>query len=89
MTATTDVDQVDVHRHSSVELQPIWRKRDFFFERPLPEANRMAYGTNPFAEAEKIGEYLRSQTTLDDTIAVLGSEPEIYFYAHGRSATGR
>ena len=67
---------------------PIWRERDFFFQRPLSDANRMVNGTNPFAEAEKIGDYLRSQTTPDDTVAVLGSEPEIYFYSHRRSATG-
>jgi hypothetical protein len=36
----------------------------------------------------KIGEYIREQSGPEDTIAVLGSEPEIYFYAGRRSATG-
>jgi hypothetical protein len=31
---------------------------------------------------------LRERTTKQDTIAVLGSEPQIYFYSHRHSATG-
>ena len=67
---------------------PLWSEADFFFERPLPEANRMVNGTNPFPESIKIGEYLRAQSSPSDTIAVLGSEPQIYFYAQRHSATG-
>src|SRR5207302_10706041 len=67
---------------------PIWAEADFFFERPLAEANRMVNGTNPFLESIKIGEYIRAQSSVSDTIAVLGSEPEIYFYSQRRSATG-
>jgi hypothetical protein len=67
---------------------PLWSERDFFFERPLAEANRMVNGTNPFPESIKIGEYLRAQSSPSDTIAVLGSEPQIYFYSQRRSATG-
>ena len=67
---------------------PLWSERDFFFERPLAEANRMVNGTNPFPESVKIAEYLRAQSSPSDTIAVLGSEPQIYFYAQRRSATG-
>jgi hypothetical protein len=61
------------------------------------------YGTSIFEEAEKLGLYLRAEaernpgpdprpSTLnarpDLTLAVIGSEPEIYFYSHLRSATG-
>ena len=67
---------------------PIWAEADFFFERPLAEANRMVNGTNPFPESIKIGEYIRAQSSVSDTIAVLGSEPQIYFYSRRRSATG-
>jgi len=31
---------------------------------------------------------VREHTTPDDKIAVLGSEPQIYFYSHRHSATG-
>ena len=67
---------------------PLWSERDFFFERPMAEDNRLVNGTNPFGESIKIGDLLRAQTAPSDTIAVLGSEPEIYFYAQRRSATG-
>jgi hypothetical protein len=52
------------------------------------DAARMIYGPNPFPEAVPVAQYLREHTNPTDTIAVLGSEPEIYFYAHRHSATG-
>jgi Dolichyl-phosphate-mannose-protein mannosyltransferase len=67
---------------------PLWSERDFFFERPLVEANRLVNGTNPFPESIKIAEFIRTQSGPTDTIAVLGSEPQIYFYARRLSATG-
>jgi hypothetical protein len=67
---------------------PIWKERDFLFERSIAEANRMVNGTNPFPESVKIAELIREQSTPSDTIAVLGSEPQIYFYAKRHSATG-
>jgi hypothetical protein len=39
-------------------------------------------------ESIKIGDYLRGRTNPGDTIAVLGSEPQIYFYSDRHSATG-
>jgi 4-amino-4-deoxy-L-arabinose transferase-like glycosyltransferase len=54
-----------------------------------PEAlSRDMYGYNPFPEALVISEYIAGNTAPDDKIAVLGSEPEIYFYSKRRSATG-
>jgi len=67
---------------------PLWSERDFFFQRPLVEVNRMVNGSNPFPESIKIADYLREQSTRTDTIAVVGSEPQIYFYAQRLSATG-
>jgi hypothetical protein len=48
----------------------------------------MVNGTNPFPESVRIAELIREQSTPSDTIAVLGSEPQIYFYAKRHSATG-
>jgi hypothetical protein len=42
---------------------------------------------NPFPESLQIARYLREHTTANDTIAVVGSEPEIYFYAGRTAAT--
>lgn len=67
---------------------PLWSERDFFFQLPIPEANRLVNGTNPFPESIKIGDYIRSQSSPNDKIAVLGSEPQVYFYSKRLSATG-
>jgi hypothetical protein len=48
----------------------------------------MIYPESPFTESIRIAEYLREHTTRGDTIAVLGSEPQIYFYSNRHSATG-
>ena len=67
---------------------PLVKEADFLFQRPIPEANRMVNGINPFPESIKIADYIRAQSSDTDTIAVLGSEPEIYFYSQRLSATG-
>jgi Dolichyl-phosphate-mannose-protein mannosyltransferase len=67
---------------------PIITERKFFFQASPADASRMIYPESPFAESIRIGEYLRQQTSRGDTIAVLGSEPQIYFYSNRHSATG-
>jgi hypothetical protein len=64
------------------------RERSFLFSMSGTQLVRTTFGTNPFEEAVAIGKYIRERTGDADTIAVLGSEPEIYFYAGRRSATG-
>ena len=49
--------------------------------------SRSVYGANPFPESLKVADFIRKNTTSNDRIAVLGSEPQICFYAHRRSAT--
>lgn len=41
-----------------------------------------------FPEYVSLGDYLAERTSPDDTIGVLGSEPQIFFYAKRRSASG-
>ena len=65
-----------------LSLPNFWEKKFFFVVSPV-EASRMIYSDNPFAESVKIADYLREHTSRDDTIAVLGSEPEIYFMRSG------
>jgi hypothetical protein len=52
------------------------------------EVSRLIYDTCPFPESVEIASYLRARTSPDDRIAVIGSEPQIYFYAKRRAATG-
>ncbi|HUB83654.1 MAG TPA: glycosyltransferase family 39 protein [Bryobacteraceae bacterium] len=51
------------------------------------DISRELYGMEPFPEAIPVAAYIRDHTGPQDPIAVLGSEPEIYFYAHRHSAT--
>jgi hypothetical protein len=59
-----------------------------YFTLTPAQACRAIYGTNPFPEAVEIGRYLAEHCPPDRSVAVLGSEPEIYFYSHRRSASG-
>jgi hypothetical protein len=52
------------------------------------EACRSVYGPNPFPEALEIANYIKGHSTPSSRMAVLGSEPEIYFYSGVHSATG-
>jgi Dolichyl-phosphate-mannose-protein mannosyltransferase len=67
---------------------PILTEKRFFFELSPADASRMIYPESPFVESMRIAEYVRDHTTPGDTIAVLGSEPQIYFYSNRHSATG-
>jgi len=66
----------------------IWGQRDFYLEMTPNEACRSVYRMNPFVESLKAAAYIQERSRPDDTIAVLGSEPEIYFYSRRLSATG-
>jgi Dolichyl-phosphate-mannose-protein mannosyltransferase len=67
---------------------PILLDKKIFFEVSPNQACGLIYPDNPFLESVRIGTYVREHTEPGDTIAVLGSEPEIYFYSHRHSATG-
>jgi hypothetical protein len=66
----------------------VTHERDFLFTMGTREVSRSIYAANPFIEAMEIGKYIRDRTEKTDRIAVLGSEPEIYFYADRKAATG-
>jgi len=54
---------------------------------PVTISNNI-YGDNPFDESIEIARFLNARCSPTDTIAVFGSEPQIYFYANNGSATG-
>jgi 4-amino-4-deoxy-L-arabinose transferase-like glycosyltransferase len=58
-------------------------------EASTPEGfSHSVYGVGqPFSESVRVGEFIRKNSKPEDRIAVLGSEPQIYFYAHRRPAT--
>lgn len=49
---------------------------------------KAVYGTNPFTESVEIAKYIKANSSDTDKVAVLGSEPQIPFYAERKSATG-
>jgi hypothetical protein len=58
------------------------------FQWPPTQFSRDSYLQNPFIEAMAAAKLVRDNSTRNARIAVMGSEPEIYFYAQRRSATG-
>jgi hypothetical protein len=71
-----------------VLLFPIFLQRVFFFQMTPQQASRALYGPEPFNEAIPIGAWIRAHSAKGSLIAVMGSEPEIPFYADRHSATG-
>jgi uncharacterized membrane protein YuzA (DUF378 family) len=65
-----------------------WSCRDSFFLSSPREVAAQAYGINDFQVYPVIADYLKGHSPPTATLAVLGSEPELFFYAHRRSVTG-
>ncbi len=63
-------------------------QRAYLFELDPILVSRTSFGANPFPESVEIARYLEAHTEPGDRIAVLGSEPQIYFLAKRRAATG-
>jgi hypothetical protein len=61
---------------------------DVFFQVSPETASATFYDGNPFLRTPEVAEYIRKNSTRDDTVAVLGSEPQIYFQSQRHSATG-
>ena len=68
--------------------QPLHASKDVLFELGPTQIARAIYGRNPFPESLEIARYIREHSAPGDRVAVVGSEPQIYFYAGRRSATG-
>ena len=66
----------------------IYGQREIFFQMTPLEACRSLYGANPFPEALDVARVVRDQTQPGTPLAIIGSEPEIFFYADRPSATG-
>ena len=66
----------------------LWSDSAYFFTDSSEQVGRdLAFG-NPFIEAEAVAEFIKKNSAPDSRVAVLGSEPEIYFLSHRHSATG-
>jgi len=66
----------------------IAKMKSYLFEKTPDEISQMIYGSNPFIQSKVIGEYIQKNSSDTSKIAVLGSEPQICFYADRISASG-
>ena len=66
----------------------IWVQKELFFQLSPIQASQTIYPGNPFVESLAVSGYIREHSSPSDRLAILGSEPEIYFLAQRHSATG-
>jgi hypothetical protein len=63
-------------------------QREYFFQEDPIRVSKNIYGFNPFSESVEIAKFIKAGSKPADRIAVLGSEPQIYFYSQRHSASG-
>ena len=73
---------------SSRSVSRSYASRAVLFELGPGQVSRAIYGRNPFPESVEVARYIREHSAAGDRVAVVGSEPQIYFYSARRSATG-
>ena len=66
---------------------PVAAHRAVFFAGSPEAVSRAVYGLNPFPEAERIADHIAANSRPDESVYVVGSEPQIPFLAGRRSAT--
>jgi hypothetical protein len=74
--------------YALVVVTTIMARSDIWFVKTPVQIARTLYGADPLPESEVIAQYIRNNSGPDARVAVLGSEPEIYFLTHRHSATG-
>ena len=73
---------------ASAVVVPIVGHGGVWFRSSPEAAAREIYGTSLFSDAKKVAGYIKEHSSKGARVAVLGSEPEIYFDSRRRSATG-
>jgi hypothetical protein len=71
-----------------IVMQGIVQEKKYFFQMHPNEISRKIFGLNPFIESPIIAKYLQKNTTPQDKIIIIGSEPQIYVYANRKAASG-
>ncbi len=59
-----------------------------WFQQTAVQAARTTYQADPFPEAEAVATFIRANSPPSMPMAVLGSEPELYFLSRRHSVTG-
>jgi len=67
-------------------LIPVFvKEKDYYFSPDYNKILRDVYDVNPFPEAKVIGDYIKERTNEKDQIALIGSEPQIYYYTNRKA----
>jgi len=66
----------------------IFYQRQLFFSLPGDSVVETIYRGFPFVQSVAAASYIREHSPPDARIAIIGSEPEIYFYSQRHSASG-
>jgi Dolichyl-phosphate-mannose-protein mannosyltransferase len=64
---------------------PVMVNRQYFLETNPDTISRIYFGDNPFPESKPVADYIARNTQPTDPVFIVGSEPEILFYAKRRS----
>jgi len=68
-------------------VTPLFTQKNILFKMSSFEIMRHTYGLNPFSESIKLSAYIKKNTNIEDAIAILGSEPQVYYLSQRKSAT--
>ncbi len=71
-----------------VFAMPIYTMNNYLFKIEPHQLSRQVYSNNPFIESINVAEYIKANSTPEDTMAIMGSEPQICFYAQRKKASG-
>ncbi|HZV80950.1 MAG TPA: glycosyltransferase family 39 protein, partial [Geobacteraceae bacterium] len=65
----------------------IYRERDYLFNLSPKDVSRKLYGNDLFVVSDEIARYIRENSDSRAKVAIVGSEPQIYFNAQRTAAT--
>jgi len=71
----------------AVLVFPVAVHHGYYLSKSPVEFTRDFFGLNPFPESVDLAEFIKRQTQEDDSVFVVGSEPQILFYSERKSAT--
>ena len=71
-----------------IAVSPVSQSDDkAIFAEDMERRARQIYGINPFPESIRIAKHIERGSEPGESIYIIGSEPQIFFYAHRPSAT--
>jgi hypothetical protein len=73
----------------AVTAMAVWAVNPWYYSPAMGPDEKVwrLYGLNPFAESQAVAAFVAEHSSPEDRVLVLGSEPEILYYAGRRSAS--